>query len=98
MNKLFTLFLFFSITISYAQNEYYSSPVKIPILLSGNFAELRSNHFHSGIDIKTQGTIGHHVFAIESGTTVYQINGSEDLTIGQWHHITGVRNLHQFLD
>jgi len=35
--------------------------------LSGNFGEIRSGHFHSGIDIKTQGTIGHHVYAIEDG-------------------------------
>ncbi len=67
MNKLFTLFLFFSITTSYAQNEYYSSPVKIPILLSGNFAELRSNHFHSGIDIKTQGVTGFPIYSVADG-------------------------------
>ena len=28
-------------------------PFDFPLLLSGNFAELRSNHFHSGIDFKT---------------------------------------------
>jgi len=42
-------------------------PVKIPIYLSGNFGELRSDHFHSGIDIKTQGVAGHHVFSVEEG-------------------------------
>ena len=26
----------------------------IPLNLSGNFAELRNNHFHAGIDIKTK--------------------------------------------
>ena len=31
------------------------NPFDFPILLSGNFGELRSNHFHSGIDFKTQG-------------------------------------------
>jgi len=35
--------------------------------LSGNFGEIRSDHFHSGIDIKTQGSIGHHVYSIDSG-------------------------------
>ena len=45
----------------------FHPPVKIPIYLSGNFGEIRSDHFHSGIDIKTQGTIGHHVFSIDDG-------------------------------
>ena len=34
------------------------SPLKIPLLMSANFGELRPNHFHSGIDLKTQGRIG----------------------------------------
>ena len=33
-------------------------PFDFPLTLSGNFGELRSNHFHSGIDFKTQGEIG----------------------------------------
>jgi len=41
--------------------------MKKPLLLSGNFGELRSNHFHSGIDIKTQGTKGKKVYAIADG-------------------------------
>jgi len=45
----------------------FHPPVKIPMHLSGNFGEIRSDHFHSGIDIKTQGTIGHHVFSVEEG-------------------------------
>jgi murein DD-endopeptidase MepM/ murein hydrolase activator NlpD len=35
--------------------------------LSGNFGEIRPDHFHSGIDIKTKGVIGHQVFSVESG-------------------------------
>lgn len=53
--------------IAQAQNNYYSPPVKIPMLLSGNFAELRSNHFHSGIDIKTQGTTGIPIHSSANG-------------------------------
>jgi len=45
----------------------YHPPLKIPIYLSGNFGEIRSDHFHSGIDIKTQGTSGHPVFSIADG-------------------------------
>ncbi|WP_321374102.1 M23 family metallopeptidase [uncultured Draconibacterium sp.] len=50
-----------------AQQRYYSDPMKIPLLLSGSFAELRSNHFHSGIDIKTQGVTGLPVYAVADG-------------------------------
>jgi len=50
------------------QNNYsFHPPVKIPMYLSGNFGEIRSDHFHSGIDIKTQGTVGHPVFSIDKG-------------------------------
>jgi len=42
-------------------------PVDIPIYLSGNFAELRSDHFHSGIDIKTQGKEGFKIYAVQDG-------------------------------
>ena len=49
------------------QDIYYAEPVKIPILLSGSFAELRNNHFHSGIDIKTQGRVDIPVFSVADG-------------------------------
>lgn len=38
---------------SYPQG-YFRNPMNIPIQLAGNFGELRPNHFHSGMDIKTQ--------------------------------------------
>ncbi|MBR6249587.1 MAG: M23 family metallopeptidase [Bacteroidales bacterium] len=36
-------------------------------VLSASFAELRENHFHSGIDIRTDGVCGVNVFAVEDG-------------------------------
>lgn len=42
-------------------------PMDIPLYLSGNFGELRSDHFHSGIDIKTKSVTGQKVYSIESG-------------------------------
>ncbi|WP_217606993.1 peptidoglycan DD-metalloendopeptidase family protein [Chitinophaga sp. GbtcB8] len=33
---------------------YFRNPLNVPIVLAGNFGELRPNHFHSGMDIKTQ--------------------------------------------
>lgn len=68
MKKIFfVLTLLFKTFFINAQEVYYADPVKIPILLSGSFGELRSNHFHSGIDIKTQGKVGIPVFAVADG-------------------------------
>ena len=68
---LLTIILLNSITLkvnAQAPKEYnLQSPLEIPIILSGTFGELRSNHFHSGIDIKTQGRIGAKVKAITGG-------------------------------
>lgn len=46
---------------------YFRSPLDIPLFLSGNFGELRSNHFHAGLDIKTQGVQGQKVYSIADG-------------------------------
>lgn len=53
--------------LAHGQEAYFTNPLKIPLLLSGSFAELRSNHFHSGIDIKTQGRTGLPVYAVADG-------------------------------
>ena len=45
----------------------FIAPLNIPLVLAGTFGELRSNHFHSGIDIKTKGKEGFPVIAIEDG-------------------------------
>lgn len=64
------LLLFFNPVVS-QQNyptEAFRSPLDVPIILSGTFGELRSNHFHSGIDIKTQQREGLPVYGIGDGT------------------------------
>lgn len=50
----------------YPQN-YFRSPLDIPLVLSGTFGELRNNHFHSGIDIKTKQRNGLKVYAVADG-------------------------------
>ncbi len=45
----------------------FHPPVDIPMYLSGNFGEIRSTHFHTGIDIKTQGQIGFKIYSIDEG-------------------------------
>lgn len=53
----------------------FISPVKIPLQLSANFGELRIDHFHSGLDIKTQGVTGKEVVATANGF-IYRISVS----------------------
>ena len=56
---------------SFAQNNYpsyyFRSPLDIPLRLAGTFGELRNNHFHAGIDIKTNRRIGLPVYATADG-------------------------------
>jgi len=47
---------------------YFIAPVERQIFLSGTFGELRSNHFHAGLDIKSRdGSIGEEVHASAPG-------------------------------
>ena len=45
----------------------YGQPLDIPIHLSATFGELRPNHLHAGLDIKTQGVEGKKVYAVADG-------------------------------
>lgn len=59
--------LFAGFTTTPAEAQQLRKPMDHPILLSGNFGELRSNHFHSGIDFKTQGVEGKPVHSVQDG-------------------------------
>lgn len=57
---------------TYSNNTYpltdFRSPLDIePPALAGSFGELRSNHFHSGIDFRTNQRIGYPVYAPADG-------------------------------
>ncbi|MCX6253609.1 MAG: M23 family metallopeptidase [Bacteroidia bacterium] len=68
--------LFFNILYNNPLDKsIFISPVKIPLLLSANFGELRIDHFHSGLDIKTQGVSGKEVVAAANGY-IYRISVS----------------------
>ncbi|MBI2966560.1 MAG: M23 family metallopeptidase [Bacteroidetes bacterium] len=80
---LFIPLLFISFILCYggessAQNKYPQGIFRTPLdtgvelVLAGNFGEIRNNHFHGGIDIKTMGVEGKPVFAVDEGT-VYRI-------------------------
>ena len=51
----------------YALAQDYTHPLDFNMLLSGTFGELRTNHFHAGIDIKTEGVEGQKIRAIADG-------------------------------
>jgi len=68
--------LFYSNLIDiHKDKSIFISPLKIPQLLSANFGELRIDHFHSGLDIKTQGVTGKEVVAAADGY-IYRISVS----------------------
>ncbi len=48
-------------------DNYFTSPLNIPLILSGGYGEMRTNHFHAGLDIKTQGRTGLPVLAAADG-------------------------------
>ena len=71
MQNTLKIIILFSIQFSVAQNpypqDYFRSPLDVTLVLAGTFAELRSNHFHSGLDIKTQQREGLNVYAAAEG-------------------------------
>ena len=65
MKHYFLFILLHFVTSSYAQDVEW--PTSASSSFSSNFGENRDDHFHMGIDIKTRGTIGHEVVAIDDG-------------------------------
>ncbi|MDR2041370.1 MAG: M23 family metallopeptidase [Tannerella sp.] len=59
--------LFAGWSFFFAEAQSFRHPLDFPASLSGNFGELRANHFHSGIDFKTQGVEGKSVHAVCDG-------------------------------
>ena len=45
----------------------FTPPVDYEISLAGNFGEPRPNHFHGGLDVRTEGVEGKHIYAIADG-------------------------------
>ena len=51
----------------YSQIGYFRDPLDIPVSLAGSFGELRTGHFHTGLDLKTGGEEGLAVHAAADG-------------------------------
>ena len=70
MRLILSLFLSTTLFVNAQNNypqDYFGSPLEVPLILAGNFGEMRSNHFHSGLDIKTQQREGLRVIAPADG-------------------------------
>ena len=69
--KLFTFISLLSFAVIGQNNPYKEydlhSPLDIPLILAANFGELRTNHFHTGIDFKTNHKTGYNIHSIEDG-------------------------------
>ena len=65
MRRIVTIILCLAALSALGQN--YTSPFDFPLLLSANFGELRPNHFHGGIDVKTGGVTGKPIRSIGDG-------------------------------
>jgi hypothetical protein len=81
----------------------FISPFDFPLLLSGNFGELRANHFHGGVDFKTQGVVGKPIHCIADGyisrVTVTPGGYGQAVYITHDNGMTSVHgHLHKFMD
>ena len=67
----FSFFFFLISLVCLGQNQhpkdFFSVPLEIPMQLSGNFGELRPNHFHAGFDFKTNQREGLNIHAAADG-------------------------------
>lgn len=64
---LFTLSMYYGVSQQKYPTKYFQKPLNIPLILAGTFGELRSNHFHAGLDFKTQQKEGFDVLASAQG-------------------------------
>lgn len=72
MQKSLLIFFFFSLLNPFLhaqtfEKHDYHPPLNIPLILAANFGELRPNHFHMGLDFKTNGKEGYSLHSIEEG-------------------------------
>jgi Membrane proteins related to metalloendopeptidases len=66
MNKILNL-LFWTLSVTYTYAQQLANPFDFPMQLSGGFCDMRSNHYHAGIDFRTQMSVGHAIHAVQKG-------------------------------
>lgn len=75
--RYFTLiYLISGLLPVFAQSEnpfprkYFSPPIDFQIYLAANFGEIRTDHFHSGLDIKTKARSGEPIYSVADGYVI----------------------------
>lgn len=64
---LFSFFVFYSLKAQTYPQNYFRHPLDIPMQLVSNFGEIRANHWHMGLDIRTQQRVNVPVHASADG-------------------------------
>src|SRR5688500_17960982 len=73
MRKYVSVFIFVVLVvliIGFVRNNYYSnikSPLHTELQLAASFGEIRPDHFHMGLDMRTNGKENMPVYAMEDG-------------------------------
>lgn len=70
MRRCYFFLVFFLLTIYISgqdEKPAFYPPLKLKPVVSGSFGELRSNHFHSGLDLTTNGKQGYRVYSSGDG-------------------------------
>ena len=79
--------------------DYFIAPMKIPMSLSATFGEIRTNHFHGGLDLRVGGDVGEPIYAAAEGYVsrikVSPWGGGKHIYIT---HPNGFRTVYMHLD
>lgn len=69
MRKLQLLYVLVLLsTVSLSQSAFPAIwPLDAPFVITGNYGELRPNHFHDGLDLSANGQMNLQVYAVEEG-------------------------------
>lgn len=67
MKQIKLIIFFILLPILLFSQKKYTAPLDIKVYLSANFGELRNNHFHAGLDYKTEGVSNKPIYAVNDG-------------------------------
>lgn len=65
--RIFCVLTFWMGCLMLQAQSRYVSPIDFTVSLAGNFGEPRPNHFHCGLDFRTQGAIGKKIYSVADG-------------------------------
>jgi hypothetical protein len=106
LHAAFFLLLFFGYSSLFGQEGnkkypqgYFRNPLGIPMQVTANFGELRSNHWHMGFDLRTDQKENYPVFAAADGYIAHA--GIRALSFGKYlvvRHPNGFSTLYAHLN